>query len=160
MEAEFVECADPVRKSELGTTITFHRLRALHHAGDSVRALQKSFAQESQDRTNALVAATQAGITARPASAPAGDPRGQLATIGSGSKASETLGSPSGANRGDLGLQGRREPEPAAQLQQIENELQALSTAAVTPVVQKQLVDLGERKTRLLLRISHETGGR
>ena len=112
--------------------------------------LAKSAAQESQERTNALVRHTQANVTRRSAGGPTGNPSGQIASIADGSKGAESLGgvSPVGNRGANTGHTGKIEPEPAAQLQQVNDEL-----AKCTDSVER--ARLGETKTRLLLALSH-----
>ena len=99
LEKALAEATDPVEKDRLGQEITYARL--VKNANDEQLAKTAAMIQSYMD------SATHTSATLTPTGA---DSEGQTRAIGSGSGQPQSLGSPTGANRGDLtGAQGRTE---------------------------------------------------
>lgn len=140
LEDNLDQITDPVLKAEAGMAITRHRL-AEH--------VKKTMASDSQERTNAMVREAQEQIKRNPQSATGGQSGGAgLPQVGGGLASQR------------LAPAGKTEPEPAAQLVILANELAEVQKGTKPGSISDRERDIRQNIARVQLGLLHGGGYR
>jgi hypothetical protein len=153
-EADFNAAKTSMEKQDAANRLTHARLRFFHEFSQP-QDLRKSFASDQQDATNAMVRETQAKIQANPQSATGGQSGGALLPQSAAPRVQTGSIPLMGSLSERLTPAGKREEEPKAQLQRINDELAQVQKDTKPGSITDRERELLQQKTHVQLAMTH-----